>query len=55
MIKVSDDIILYSLSRKYASDIFKTLDGEREYIRVWLPFEDSTYKIGDIEKPIDCW
>lgn len=53
MIKVSEDIMLYPLSQEYALDIFRTLDNEREYMRVWLPFVDATHEIGDTEKAID--
>lgn len=42
MIQVSDDIALYPLSVDDIFRIFNTLNDEREYMREWLPFVDST-------------
>jgi len=47
MILVSNDITLIPLSLDDASDIFVTLDGEREYMREWLPFVDNTNEVSD--------
>lgn len=42
MIQVSEDIILYPLSVDDIFKIFNTINTEREYMREWLPFVDST-------------
>ena len=42
MIQISDDIVLYPLSVDDIFKIFNTLDTEREYMREWLPFVDTT-------------
>ena len=47
MIQIFDDVVLNPLSEKDISDIFNTLNNEREYMRVWLPFVDYTNKIDD--------
>lgn len=47
MIQVSDDIILYPLSVDDIFKIFNTLNSEREYMREWLPFVDSTRQVED--------
>jgi ribosomal-protein-serine acetyltransferase len=47
MIQVSDDIVLYPLSVDDIFRIFNTLDSEREYMREWLPFVDTTREVED--------
>ncbi len=47
MIQVLDDVVLSPLSEKDIPDIFNTLNNERDYMRVWLPFVDSTHEIDD--------
>lgn len=48
MIKVSDTICLRRVSLSDVYDIFNTIDGERIYLRKWLPFVDKTLKESDI-------
>ena len=43
MIEVSEDIKLIPLSVDDIFKIFNTLDSEREYMREWLPFVDTTH------------
>lgn len=50
MIQVSDDIVLYPLSVDDIFKIFNTLDAEREYMREWLPFVDTTRGVEDTAK-----
>jgi ribosomal-protein-serine acetyltransferase len=45
ILQVSDDIELHSLSEEHVEDIYHTIDREREYLRVWLPFVDATVNI----------
>ncbi len=45
--KVSDDIILNPLSVDDIFKIFNTLNDEREYMREWLPFVDTTREVED--------
>ncbi|MDD2436029.1 MAG: GNAT family protein [Massilibacteroides sp.] len=47
MIRVSDDIQLLPLCLDDISDIFRILNAEREYMRVWLPFVDKTHQEED--------
>lgn len=47
MIQVTSDIILNPLSVDDIFKIFNTLDTEREYMREWLPFVDSTQVVED--------
>jgi len=47
MIQVTEDIILNPLSVDDIFKIFNTLDTEREYMREWLPFVDSTQVVED--------
>lgn len=47
MIQISDDIVLYPLSVDDIFKIFNTLNDEREYMREWLPFVDTTREIED--------
>ncbi|NDV79126.1 GNAT family N-acetyltransferase [Dysgonomonas sp. 511] len=42
MIQVTDDIVLNPLSIDDIFKIFNTINTEREYMREWLPFVDST-------------
>lgn len=47
MIKVSEDIILNPISVDDIFKIFNTLNNEREYMREWLPFVDTTKEVED--------
>lgn len=47
MIQVLDNAVLSPLSEKDIPDIFNTLNNERDYMRVWLPFVDYTHEIND--------
>lgn len=47
MIQVSEDVVLYPLSVDDIFKIFNTLDQEREYMREWLPFVDTTRGVED--------
>jgi len=47
MIQVSEDIVLYPLSVDDIFKIFNTLNEEREYMREWLPFVDTTHEEED--------
>jgi ribosomal-protein-serine acetyltransferase len=47
MIQVLNDVVLNPLTEKDSLDIFNTLNNEREYMRVWLPFVDYTHEEND--------
>lgn len=47
MIQVSNDIVLNPLSVDDIFKIFNTLNDEREYMREWLPFVDTTNEAED--------
>ncbi len=50
VINVTDDIILKQIELSDASDIFATINGQREYLGKWLPFVALTKEITDTEK-----
>ena len=52
IIKIDSDIELKQLEESDASDIFKTIDSQRNYLGKWLPFVESTKEISDTEKYI---
>lgn len=47
MIEITDDFVLYPLSVDDIFKIFNTLNEEREYMREWLPFVDTTQDVED--------
>ena len=49
MIKVSDDIILKQIESSDTSDIYETIDAQRDYLGQWLPFIHYTLDIEDSE------
>lgn len=51
-LKVNDAIALRPLELADASDIFEAIDGQRGYLRTWLPFVDFTQKVEDSEQYI---
>jgi ribosomal-protein-serine acetyltransferase len=44
---VDNQITLRQLTREDASDIFKTIDSQREYLGKWLPFVEHTKSVDD--------
>ncbi|MDD4514250.1 GNAT family protein [Massilibacteroides sp.] len=52
MIRISDDIQLIPLCLDDATDIFRILNDEREYMREWLPFVDNTHQEEDTAKAV---
>ncbi|MDE1206539.1 GNAT family N-acetyltransferase [Tenacibaculum larymnensis] len=49
VLKVGSDIELRKLELKDATDIFKTINKEREYLGKWLPFVEYTKELKDTE------
>jgi len=47
MIEVTDTIVLKSISLEDVQVIFTTIDNEREHLRKWLPFVDTTLQKSD--------
>lgn len=47
MIQISEDIKLIPLLANDAENIFNLLNDEREYMREWLPFVDTTHAPSD--------
>lgn len=47
ILKVNEDILLKQLELSDAADIFETIDSQRDYLRVWLPFVDLTKGMED--------
>ena len=45
--EIRDNIELKALTIEHASEIFRILDSEREYMRIWLPFVDTTLAVED--------
>ncbi|WP_321436841.1 GNAT family N-acetyltransferase [uncultured Bacteroides sp.] len=46
-IKVGNNVVLKQLELEDAIDIFHIIDSQREYLRKWLPFVDSTKELED--------
>lgn len=45
--EIRDNIQLKALTIEHSSEIFRILDSEREYMRIWLPFVDTTLAVED--------
>ena len=52
MIQVTDSIALRPLEIGDAAIIYNTIDTERDYLRVWLPFVDETTEPAFTEKVV---
>lgn len=48
-IKIDEDITLKEISSSSPGRIFNAIDRNREYLRKWLPFVDSTQSMKDSE------
>jgi ribosomal-protein-serine acetyltransferase len=46
-LKVDSEIVLKEIELSDAEDIFKIIDSDRENLRIWLSFVDSTKEIED--------
>ncbi|MDD3281315.1 MAG: GNAT family N-acetyltransferase [Bacteroidales bacterium] len=44
---VNDSISLHQISKEDAEDIFNAIDSQRDYLRKWLPFVETTNTIKD--------
>jgi len=44
---INKDIVLKEIDLTDSTDIFQTIDQQREYLREWLPFVDHTNSIND--------
>ena len=53
IIKVDTEIELKQLEISDATDVFKTINNQRDYLGKWLPFVASTQEMADTEKYID--
>jgi len=53
IIKVDTEIELKQLEISDATDVFKTINNQRDYLGKWLPFVASTQEMVDTEKYID--
>lgn len=47
---VNADIVLRFLEEKHAEELFRLVDGNREYLRQWLPWLDSNMSVKDNEE-----
>lgn len=54
-ILVNENIELRQLCEEDAIDIFNTIDSQREYLGVWLPFVESTKSVSDTQKFVDFY
>ena len=55
LFKVDDEITLKMLEQSDASAIFAAVDGNREYLREWLPWVDVMQRVEDYEPIITMW
>jgi ribosomal-protein-serine acetyltransferase len=51
-IEIDEELHLEKLNRSHASDIFNLINSNREYLRQWLTFVDSTQSLKDTENYI---
>lgn len=49
MIKLFEEYSLRPFVFEDAESIFKIIDAQRDYLRVWLPFVDATFKVEDTQ------
>ena len=49
-IRVNKNIRLETVKLSMAPVIFSTIDRDREYLKTWLPFIESTQQVSDTEK-----
>lgn len=49
-IRVNENIRLERVKLSMAETIFKAIDSNREFLKVWLPFVDYTRQVSDTEK-----
>jgi ribosomal-protein-serine acetyltransferase len=47
---VDADIVLRSLEEKHAGELFRLVDGNRAYLRQWLPWLDGNTSVKDNEE-----
>ena len=51
-IQVNDSICLSMPEREDAAELFKVVDSNREYLRVWLPWVDNMQSVANFEEYI---
>ena len=51
--KISDNLLLRTLTPSDAEDLFRSVEDNREYLRQWLPWLDDSLKLEDISKFIE--
>ncbi len=49
-LSVNKNIRLETIKRSMATVIFSTIERDREYLKMWLPFIEMTQHISDTEK-----
>lgn len=55
LISVRDNLILRSLSKSDASQVYSVIDSNRAYLRTWLPWVDGTSSPTVTESVITSW
>ena len=55
ILKVRDNIFMKTLSRIDAPEVFSVIDGNRLYLRKWLPWGDATDSEAVVENVIGDW
>ena len=54
-IQVRNNLIMRILTPADAGEVFSLIDRDREYLRQWLPWVDSTDSVGGRERTIAKW
>ncbi len=54
-LKVNDQTELRMIEHQHCGALFKLLDANREYLRVWHPWVDTMQAIGAVERAVATW
>ncbi|MCF8364363.1 MAG: GNAT family N-acetyltransferase [Bacteroidales bacterium] len=53
IIKIKKELYLQRISHQDAEEVFDLIDNNRQHLRVWLPFVDTTYSVNNTHSFIE--